>query len=205
MPSLVLGLVGLKRSGKDTFAQRLVEAHGYTRVAFADPLKDAALQLNPLVRVEHDEAGPLREALGGVQIFQPGEVYRLARIVDEVGWEAAKEVREIRRTLQELGVSIRDNVDRDAWIEAAKARVDATPGPVVITDVRFRNELEYLASHPDGFSVRIIRPGQELTDLHVSEVELLEAHVDEEILNDSTVQALHEKADRAARTLSRWV
>lgn len=202
MASLVVGLVGLKRSGKDTFAQRLIEEHGFTRVAFADPLKEAIVGTNPLVRVEADEVGPLYRA--GCYV-PTGSTVRLAFLVDEVGWEVAKEIREVRRLLQEHGVSIRDAVDPDVWINAAKRRVDATPGPVVITDVRFPNELDYIDEHPNGFAVRIIRPGQEANDLHVSEVALVDAEVDEEVLNDGTVADLHVKADRAAWSLSHWI
>ena len=36
----VIAISGWKRSGKDTIAQQLIEAHGFKRVAFADPLKD---------------------------------------------------------------------------------------------------------------------------------------------------------------------
>ena len=38
----LIGLTGLPRSGKDTFAQRLVLTHMYARRAFATPLKAAA-------------------------------------------------------------------------------------------------------------------------------------------------------------------
>src|SRR4051812_11153513 len=36
----VIGLVGFAGSGKDTVGQYLVEEHGFTSIAFADPLKD---------------------------------------------------------------------------------------------------------------------------------------------------------------------
>lgn len=38
----LIGLTGLPRSGKDTFAAHLVENHHYVRRAFATPLKAAA-------------------------------------------------------------------------------------------------------------------------------------------------------------------
>ena len=37
MPAPLIGLTGYARSGKDTFAARLVERHGFTRASFADP------------------------------------------------------------------------------------------------------------------------------------------------------------------------
>lgn len=38
----LIGLMGYAGSGKDTVAARLVDHHGYARVAFADPLKAVA-------------------------------------------------------------------------------------------------------------------------------------------------------------------
>ncbi len=37
---LIVGCMGYSRSGKDTFAQDLVENHGYKRIAFGDTLKE---------------------------------------------------------------------------------------------------------------------------------------------------------------------
>lgn len=38
----VIAISGYKRSGKDTIAEHLVNQYGFTRVSFADPLKDSA-------------------------------------------------------------------------------------------------------------------------------------------------------------------
>ena len=45
----LIGLTGLKRSGKDTAALRLMDRHQFVRVAFADPVKHALAELNPYV------------------------------------------------------------------------------------------------------------------------------------------------------------
>jgi hypothetical protein len=113
MASHLVGLLGLKRSGKDTFAARLVEAHGFTRIAFADPLKEAALALDPIV-VSANSWDPER---------------RLSDVVEAEGWEAAKEVPEVRRTLQNLGVAIR-GLDEDFWLRVAIRRA-RPPHPLI--------------------------------------------------------------------------
>lgn len=188
MASLVIGLLGLKQSGKDTFAERLVSEHGFTRIAFADPLKAAALDINPTIRIEADEVGPL-----GVDGYLPP--YRsLKYLIAIVGWEKAKAVRDVRRFLQNLGVAVRDNVDRDAWLNAARAQVRTISGPAVITDVRFPNEVEYVELV--GTTIRIVRPGQGATDTHASETALADVEVDFTIHNDGTVAYLHAQADR---------
>ena len=46
---MIIGLTGYARSGKDTVAQILVDKFGFTRVAFADPIRDFCYQVNPIV------------------------------------------------------------------------------------------------------------------------------------------------------------
>ena len=65
---MIIGLTGYARSGKDTVASILVEDYGFTRVAFADPIRDLLLKINPIL-----ENG-----------------YRLGEHVKEFGWELAK-------------------------------------------------------------------------------------------------------------------
>ncbi|OAV62841.1 deoxynucleotide monophosphate kinase family protein [Enteractinococcus helveticum] len=45
----LIGLTGLKRSGKDATAYRLTSRHGYVRIAFAEPVKGILADLNPYV------------------------------------------------------------------------------------------------------------------------------------------------------------
>lgn len=179
-PPLV-GLIGRKRSGKDTFAERLIAEHGFARVAFADPLKAAALALDPIIVGAEECAGI------------PDE--RLSQVVAEEGWERAKEWPEVRRILQALGVAVRDHVDRDAWLNAAadtirylRAGPEATP--VVVTDVRFPNEAAWIAS-AGGLLVRITRQGLDTSDAHVSETALDDYPVPYTVTNDSTIADLH--------------
>jgi len=37
----IIGITGYKRHGKDTLGDYLVKYHGYTKIAFADALKEA--------------------------------------------------------------------------------------------------------------------------------------------------------------------
>lgn len=189
----VIGITGKKRSGKDTVAQRLVEL-GFTRVAFADPLKTVAEKLNPIVEIQMDEKG---------LVHGPGSIatrigyLRLKDVLVECGgWETAKEIRDVRRLLQVLGVSVREEVKMSAWLEAAERRVREIDGPVVIPDVRFKNEAWLI----DGWGdlVRVTRPGLVSTDTHISETELDDYYVEDhlELVNDGTVADLHAKVDQ---------
>jgi hypothetical protein len=183
LPPLI-GLSGKKRAGKDTFAGGLI-ARGATRVAFADPLKEAAYGLNPIIG---------RPAFPGV--LAPQSDVRLATYVDALGWERAKENPEVRRTLQEFGVKIRE-IDPAFWVRAGMMRAASIDGPVVVTDVRFPNEAEAISA-AGGVLVRIDRPGLVSTDEHPSETALDDYPFDLVVVNDKSAETLFE----TARTLA---
>lgn len=141
-----IGLVGLARAGKDTTALRLA-SYGYERVAFADVLKRAALAVDPIVEVE----APLYS-----RVF----LRRLSEVVEEHGWEGAKMIPEVRRFLQQFGVTIRD-IDPDFWVNAIRPEADrilAAGLAPVFTDVRFENEVD-LVNEYMGAIVLVERPG----------------------------------------------
>lgn len=173
-----IALTGLARSGKDSVAARLTEAHGYVRVAFADPLKEAALKADPWIYF--GVTGPLR----------------LSQLVNGVGWELAKDCfPEVRRFLQEYGQTIRE-LDPQFWVRAAFGKIRqarATGHRIVVTDVRYMNEADALMAA--GFRVvRVQRPGQ-VPGQHISEREMADYPVDDTIVNDDTLSTLAVKAD----------
>jgi hypothetical protein len=169
LPRQLLGLVGRKRSGKDTIARHL---HGFTRVAFADALKAAAYDADPVI------------SAGGRDGFR---MIRLAQLVDLVGWEDAKDsYPDVVTYLQNFGVSMRDNTDPDIWIKTAMRKATALlndGADVVITDVRFQNEVEAVRDL-GGVVGRVTRPGAPsygANSGHVSEqVEALDVDFDVE-------------------------
>lgn len=160
---MLIGLTGYAQHGKDTVAAALVEDFGYTRVAFADPLKQLAYEVNPWVLGEEE-----------------GEQVRLAWLVDELGWEGAKANPEVRRVLQVLGTAARTIIGPNVWVDAADLKVQQAPGPVVISDVRFPNEAEYIHRY-SGQLWRIQRVNEDGTafDNGVGTDHPSEAHVAE--------------------------
>ena len=48
----IIGLIGKKRAGKDTFADYLVEKYGFIKLAFADPIKEVA---SIILNIDHDK------------------------------------------------------------------------------------------------------------------------------------------------------
>lgn len=181
MTPRLIGLIGKKRSGKDTFAAGLID-RGFTRFAFADALKDAALALDPII-VTGD---PVHITPSNIDTHG---LPRLSAVVAARGWEDAKAIPEVRRTLQALGVAMRDNVADDVWVAGTMARAVDHPGPAVITDVRFPNEAQAVVD-AGGIIVRIIRPGIVSDDTHVSETALDGYPADLIIHNDTSADDL---------------
>lgn len=172
-----LGIIGRARSGKDTAGQWLVENRGYVRVSFADPIREAALKLDPIVTK-----------------YGAGPLLRLSDVLYQQrdGWEGAKGTfPEVRRILQNYGMTIRA-IDPDFWLRTALSTVAVAVDaghPVVITDVRFPNEAESLKRA--GFELLYIdRPGVPHLD-HESEGALTDADADSYILNNRTIYDLH--------------
>lgn len=189
MSAPLIGLVGAKRAGKDTFAARLVDSHGWVRFAFADTLKDVALAIDPV--------------LIGNGLEDDWPTYRLSNAVTDLGWEEAKEDPEVRRLLQAIGVAVRDNLGTTSWIdpvlrEADSARLVADL-PVVITDVRFPNEVEAV-ERAGGKIVKIERPGQTPDDPHPSEALAWDRSLIPwaTISNYAGIETLQEQADQVA-------
>ena len=135
---LLIGFTGPPGCGKDAAADHLVTHHDFRQVAFADPIRQAALALNPMV----------------------DSFYKLDEVVRAWGWTDAKHRwPEVRRCLQVLGTEVgRDMFGPDIWINRTFQKIETfQPGQrVVITDVRFRNEADALWAR-GGYLIRLRR------------------------------------------------
>lgn len=182
---MLIGITGRAQHGKDTLGARLVERHGFTRIAFADALKRMALVLNPVI-TEYMDA--------------EGLTTRLLHVVEASGWEVAKTFPEVRRFLQVLGTeAVRDIIGEDSWVQALeRAIVESGAKDVVVTDVRFPNEAAFIRRH-NGVIIGVERPNFDNgvpTD-HPSEanVEALVWAADYVLNNDGTLADLERKLD----------
>ncbi|MFD7070354.1 hypothetical protein ACFV97_24325 [Streptomyces sp. NPDC059913] len=184
-----VALMGRAGSGKDTAAARLVSRYAFVRVAFADPLKDSALRLDPIVGAESTSYGSLP--------------IRLSDVVRRYGWDRAKNgFPEVRRTLQNLGETVRTD-DPDFWLRMALDKIhtaDRWSLPVVVSDVRYANEADALRT-AGALMVRIERPGATAggeAARHVSELDLDAYPADVTIPNTGTVADLDARVDALA-------
>lgn len=183
MTRLIIALTGEAHAGKDTVADRLVSQHGFARIALADEVRRAALAMDPWIMTDDQDSGR-----------------RLSAVVEALGWDEAKKIKEVRRTLQRTGTEGGWQIHgTDLWTALADRKIAALDAqtPVVITDARMPHEQPWLDEiHAVG--VEIIRPDnphrlQGETAQHLSEQGGIRA--DRTVLNDTTIDELNLRVD----------
>lgn len=182
----VVALSGKMRSGKDTIATVLCESFGYTRIAFADKLRQAVYALDPV-------------------ISSPGDDHCLLSDLDHRPYEYIKEnYPEFRRLMQRMGTEVGRNLfGNNFWVDQLVQEVHAHPDRrYVITDCRFPNEAIATQDRLQGVVVRVVREGQTVTDQHASEIALDEWAFPCYIINNGTVEEL---ADAVKKTFARYL
>jgi hypothetical protein len=170
MARRIIALCGYPGVGKDSVAKALV---GFTRVAFADPMRDALMAIDPWVR---DEIG-----------FE-----KLSVIVSRQGWDSAKRCYpEIRALLQHMGTEAGRMIHgQDCWVRIAMSRIHQVRGDAIVTDLRFENEYQALKKCCGLTVVHITRPGYGPVNSHVSELLDYAAIADTTLVNDGPIDRL---------------
>lgn len=196
-PVSLIGLVGLKRSGKDTAAYGLVEHLGWRRLAFADPLKEMSLRLRGVWVEVPDTA-----RMAGIMPLERFTQYY--RVIEALGMDQAKElVPDVRLLLQTLGTDcVRTTLGTRTWTDLTGNRVRRALDNhenIVLTDVRFGEEMS-LVRELGGITVGIWRGDtfdvqtalREPHDEHPSETTTYELlrQVDHLVFNNGTVRDL---------------
>lgn len=156
----VIGLTGYAGAGKSTVADYLVEAHGFTRLSFAAPLKKMLRTLDPYI---------VPSPVAGFGDDQPLRLSDLLSVMTENEIKAGSAGDEYRRLLQVLGTDCIRAVDENFWVNAAIKQMSDPDGKYVFDDVRFPNEATaiYMVS-PLGLW-HIERPGFSAVNGHISE------------------------------------
>jgi|TARA_R110000822_G_scaffold76070_5_gene182926 hypothetical protein len=182
---MLIGLVGLIGSGKDTVAERLVTQHGFERDSFAKSLKDATASI----------FGWDRELLEGNT-----KESREWREQPDIFW-SKKFNKEItpRWVLQYFGTEVcRGGMLDSVWVDSLIARYQGKN--TVISDTRFVNEIKTIRDH--GGKIVLIKRGEvpsreemQASGAHQSEWDWIGCKFDYVIENNSTFEALNYQID----------
>lgn len=175
---MIIGLCGEQGSGKTTIGRILVECYGFHQMAFADALKDIVATIfgwsRKLLEGDTPEGREWRENVDewwsnrlGIVDFTP------------------------RKALQMVGTNaMRDGFHPDIWISIIERRLTEYKN-VVITDVRFSNEMRMIRKH-GGHIIRIERDDNN-SPIHKSEFEWRQMGVQYNLKNDGEITDLYNK------------
>lgn len=169
----VITICGPKRHGKDSVANRFVENYGYTKINFADGLKQTvahALQV-PLEYMYDDE---IKESVH----IPSGHTYRY--------W------------LQQIGTEAFRTLWPDTWVNwwEQQARKHTR---IVCADMRFMNEFEAgMRIDPRALSIRVVDNRKPIDNTHASESEQWNIPVRVVIGNEGSLDDLYKMCDQLA-------
>ena len=197
---MIIGITGLISSGKDTAADYLIRFHGFKKLSYAGTLKDTVAAV----------FGWDREMLEGTT--QNSREWR--EQVDE-WWADRLQMPHLtpRWVLQYWGTEVaRKNFHNDIWVASVENKLRNTNDNVVITDCRFKNEVDAIKK-AGGMTLRIERGVQpnwlkfatdynitqnpqalaELIDqnIHASEYSSVGLKYDHMVDNNKTIDDLH--------------
>jgi len=89
--------------------------------------------------------------------------------------------------LQLLGEGARKHYGLNIWVDSVEQRIGS--GPIVVTDVRYKNEYAMLRKH-EFITIRVKRSNHPIDrdPNHISEIDLDDVEFDYEISNDGTLE-----------------
>ena len=188
---MLIGIVGLIGSGKDTVAERLVTHHGYKRDSFAKSLKDAVSSMfnwdREMLEGNTESSRHWRE--------QPDKFWS-----EKMGKEITP-----RWVLQYFGTEVMRQGMYDAiWVDSVIGRYKGEN--TVISDTRFQNEIKNIKAH--GGIVVLVKRGEIPTreemqkrGTHQSEWDWIGANFDYIIDNTTSLEGLNANIDQFVNQL----
>lgn len=195
---MIVGLVGFIGSGKDTAADYLCNVHGFRRDSFANTLKDAVSVIfgwdRTLLEGRTSESRAWREQV-------------------DPWWSARLNLPNLtpRWILQHWGTEVcRQGFHDDIWIASLENKMRKTNDSIVISDVRFPNEIKAIHNaggvvirtkrgpDPAWFDLAVaansgdLECSRQLSQLgiHASETSWVGGAIDHAVSNDGTIDEL---------------
>lgn len=177
----VIAITGKAGSGKDTVASFLEENYGYKNYKFAEPIYGI---LKVAFNLSDEKINALKRYDENKEAFIPGYT--------DITY---------RKALQLIGTEFfRNSIDKDIWASNLIDRLrTSSDNKIVISDLRFPNELEALKKYKEHFNlnvIKVVRPNSGLDKTlaeHESELYDLPANI--EIYNDKGLPELYNEIE----------
>ena len=197
---MIIGLKGLKNSGKDTVAAYLIKQHGFERKAFADPLKRSVAALLDIPYHEIDKWK--NDPNVHVEVVQYASSEDAAR--KDGNFAFIQGPGTFRQFLQRMGDEASKQVWWDSFWDDLTLPIDGFyhGKKIVITDCRFESNARRVNTC-GGYVVQLRRPGFEAQDPHRGEELFPDKMVDYTLMNDGTLDDLYDKINEMLIHLDR--
>jgi len=173
---MLIGILGIKYSGKDTIADHLVNNYHFNKTTFAKPLKDICKILF---------------------CFSDDQLYGNKKDIIDKNWGITP-----RTVMQYIGTNIfRNDINKiipnikdNFWINLMELKFNSINN-LVISDVRFQNEIDKI-HEMNGIIIKVIRPNLYNIDNHESEYGIDKLNGDFIIYNNGTLDHLYNNIDK---------
>lgn len=182
MSTKLIGVIGFKRSGKDTTADYLCNNHNFVKYGFADPLKRACVEFFGLT--EDQVYGESKDVIDPVWGCTPRDLLKV--MGTEIGqYEIANHIPSFK------------NVGRLIWVKRFEQWYNLNRDKnVVLCDVRFEHQSDMIVKL-GGEIWRVDRPGMDVGDSHASEMEFFDIPYKHLLTNDADLSAFYGKIETA--------
>lgn len=165
---MIIGLSGLKYSGKSTVAKILCEKYNFIEYSFADPLKRGLIEM---LGLSYNQLYVNKESIDPYWNVTP------RKLLQTIGTELMRD--HLPKLIPEM---------KDIWIKRMEKSIQSRSNKnIVISDCRFIDEACFIRNK-NGCIIRINRPSDIVNDLHESEK--LDFDCDYNIYNSGTIQDL---------------
>lgn len=162
----IIGIAGAARTGKDTTANFIIAAVGGYRYGLADPIRNMLTQI-------------------GVDMSDPYWQDNKEQTIPALGVSP-------RRLMQTLGTEWgRQLVHPNLWLILAQQRLLKFGPGMVIPDVRFDNEAQWVRDR-GGMIIHLKRSTASGVALHASEGGVVQHVADKTLINDGTLEELQQ-------------
>jgi hypothetical protein len=184
---MIIGVLGKKRSGKDTTGDYLVSGKNFVKYSFANPIKRGAMELFGFT--EDQVFGDAKDDIDPTWGITPRLVLQI------MGTEVFQY--DMPKYIPELQV-----FGRGFWVKRFEQWYNQNKDlDVVICDVRFQHEVDAILKM-GGTILSVQRPNLSTGDEHASEKEMDSiVGITTEIINDRTLHDLYDKIDNLVNDL----